>query len=108
MKRLFGCLLLMAVLPFLAESALSRGAQPARPFASTALAGHSSMGGYCDCGSPGCVCDPGDVPPTGNAALPADNVPAGDSVDQSPAPGADPTPGMLLIALAFLLWFKMR
>ncbi len=27
-----------------------------------AFAGHSLPGGYCDCGAPGCICDPGESP----------------------------------------------
>lgn len=32
---------------------------------SPAFAGHNLPGGWCDCGSPNCVCDPGEVPPGG-------------------------------------------
>jgi len=26
------------------------------------IAGHSVIGGYCECGAPGCICDPGETP----------------------------------------------
>lgn len=31
------------------------------------FAGHVVIGGWCDCGAPGCICDPGETP-GGNAA----------------------------------------
>jgi hypothetical protein len=32
------------------------------PFATVALAGHTVVGAWCECGSPGCICDPGEQP----------------------------------------------
>lgn len=26
------------------------------------FAGHMVIGGWCDCGAPGCICDPGETP----------------------------------------------
>jgi len=79
------------------------------PLATVAHAGHTTTHGYCDCGAPGCICDPGETPPLGNHnTVPLGSSPGNESVDQGPAPAADPTPGMLLIALAFMLWFRMR
>ena len=56
---MFACLLLILVVPIIAAS-LQPGARSNAPFASTALAGHTLAGGYCDCGYPGCICDPGE------------------------------------------------
>jgi len=28
-----------------------------------AFGGHNLPGGWCECGAPGCICDPGEVPP---------------------------------------------
>jgi len=33
-----------------------------------ALAGHNLGGGWCECGAPGCICDPGEEPPVGQLA----------------------------------------
>ena len=33
-----------------------------------AFAGHTAAGGWCDCGAPGCLCEPGE-PPLGNRAI---------------------------------------
>ena len=33
-----------------------------------ALAGHNLAGGRCECGAPGCICDPGEEPPVGQEA----------------------------------------
>ncbi|HLG15045.1 MAG TPA: hypothetical protein VJH03_11165 [Blastocatellia bacterium] len=109
MKRFLGCLLIMIALPMVASSDCYHSSD-STPLATVAYAGHTTTSGYCDCGAPGCICDPGETPPLGNTAstVPLGSSPGDESVDQSPAPDTDPTPGMLLIALAFMLWFRMR
>jgi hypothetical protein len=32
---------------------------------SPVLCGHTQTGFFCECGTPGCICDPGEVPPQG-------------------------------------------
>jgi hypothetical protein len=41
-----------------------------------AFAGHSLPGGWCECGAPGCQCDPGEVPPGGqpNPGVPDNSI----------------------------------
>ena len=34
------------------------------------FAGHNLAGGYCDCGTPGCFCDPGELPLGNRATVP--------------------------------------
>lgn len=34
-----------------------------------ALAGHTVSGGYCDCGAPGCICDPGEMSLSSKASV---------------------------------------
>jgi hypothetical protein len=56
------------------------------------------MGGWCDCGTPGCICDSGEI---GNLnARPTDQ-------QKDPAP-IDPGAGVLTLALAFFLWVRLR
>jgi len=59
MKRMFACALLILVAPII-TAWLQPGVQSNAPIASIALAGHTLSGGYCRCGSPGCICDPGE------------------------------------------------
>src|SRR5262245_23739898 len=59
MKRLFACLLLILVVPII-TAWLQPGDKGNSPFASTALAGHTLAGGFCQCPYPGCICDPGE------------------------------------------------
>jgi hypothetical protein len=62
MKKLFVCLLFTAFLP-IAASPVQTSSTNSTPFITIALAGRSSLGGWCECGSPGdCLCDPGEVP----------------------------------------------
>ena len=40
------------------------------------FAGHSVIGGgWCDCGAPGCVCDPGENPGGNRASVPKESKP---------------------------------
>jgi hypothetical protein len=59
MKRFVACSVLILVAPIVAAM-LQPGANSNAPFASTAFAGHTLSGGYCVCGCPGCICEPGE------------------------------------------------
>ena len=59
MKRFVACSVLILVAPIVAAM-LQPGANSNAPFASTAYAGHTLAGGYCVCGCPGCICEPGE------------------------------------------------
>lgn len=75
------------------------------PFAMVALAGHTVAGDWCGCGTEECVCAPGEQggnlnAPTSDRETQSAQASAGSSVD----PGA----GLLMLALAFFLWTKLR
>jgi hypothetical protein len=82
MKRLFACLLLILVVPIIAAT-IEPGTTRNLPFATTALAGHTLGGGFCQCGYPGCFCDPGEEIPPG--------IPEGEGVQPSEDAESAPT-----------------
>ena|SRR2546421_9755975 len=100
-------LVLLVLIP-----AFTKETNSSQPFASVALAGHTTMGGeYCPCGCGGCICDPGETPscPRTNRARRADQGEL--NGDRSPAkPESSGDGGMLLfgslvfMALARFLW----
>ena len=61
------------------------------------FAGHHSVGGgYCECGAPGCICDPGENP-------------RGSSADNPEKGAPTDVPSELAIALlALLLWLRLK
>ena len=70
------------------------------------------MGNWCDCGAPGCMCDPGENPGGNSAAHVSDS---NESSDQGLSPirarshsGSDLGNGTLLLALALFLWARLR
>lgn len=82
------------------------------PFSTVALAGHTMLGGWCDCGAPGCLCDPGETP-GGNRATPVTDK--NESSDQGLSPirarshsGSDLGTGTLVLALALFVWARLR
>ena len=97
----------MAVFPLVASTTWDNSNNPA-PFATVALAGHTSSGGFCACGTSGCICDPGEQPVDGLAVAPSDGSDDYGSVNQDSAPDIDLASGALVMALAFLFWFRMR
>ena len=97
----------MAVFPLVASSNWDNSNNPA-PFAAVALAGHTSSGGYCACGGRGCICDPGEQPGDGLAFAPSNRSDDYRSANQDSAPDVDLASGALVLALAFLFWFRMR
>ena len=81
------------------------------PFATVALAGHTLGGEFCQCGTPGCICDPGEVG--------LSNRPVSDQTEKASNQGASPIrthsrsgfdfgTGALMLALALLVWVRLR
>jgi len=80
------------------------------PFAPVAYAGHVLTGGWCECGAPGCICDPGEEQ-TGHGAPVTDQTKR--PVDQGVSPirersGFDFGTGALILALALIVWSRLR
>ena len=90
-------------LPLLFSASQSDKPTAPSPYAAVALAGHTTVGGWCDCGSPGCICDPDEI--GGNINAPTTDDP--DDLTQSD-PDVSPGAGILMLALAFLLWTRLR
>lgn len=81
------------------------------PFSTVALAGHTLYGGWCECGSPGCLCDPGEEQ-TGHSARPtSDQIKKPGNkgnVTLRTGSGFDYGTGVLLLGLALLVWSRLR
>ena len=113
MKRIFACLIIVAVFPLLASLTQNKSANPV-PFATIAFAGHVvAGGGYCECGLDNCICDPGEHP--GNLNNRTITSKTDDSLNQGASPvsnnsdsGLDFGSGALMLALALLVWTRMR
>ncbi|MEK6322100.1 MAG: hypothetical protein AABN33_10490 [Acidobacteriota bacterium] len=111
-KRLvFAALCMLAVPPLFSPSQNDQLISSA-PFATVALAGHTIAGSWCECGAPGCICDPGEEP-GGQSAKPVSDK-ANGSLNQGATPrrgafsGLDFGSGALMLALAFFLWARLR
>jgi hypothetical protein len=83
------------------------------PFATVALAGRNTMGGYCTCACPGCICDEGEQPGLCLSSAGVVTDEAGDSFSQAAPVAGDPEmfdfgSGALIVALAFLAWARFR
>lgn len=108
MKRMFACSLLILAVPIITAT-LQPGASSNAPFASTAFAGHTVAGGWCQCGCPGCICDPEEpfelcIDVAGDAegiAVNATGAPARSS--QSDVPAA-----ALFVGTGLLIWKRIR
>ncbi|HSE98542.1 MAG TPA: hypothetical protein VLD57_09785, partial [Blastocatellia bacterium] len=74
------------------------------PFATVALAGRTSMGGWCQCGGEGCICDPGEELGGNLSVSPSGDEPGDQTTDQ----GVDPASGLMLMTLALLFWLRLR
>jgi hypothetical protein len=91
----------MLVFPTWFSSSPLNGTVTTQPFGAVAFAGHTIIGGWCECGGEACSCDPGEH---GNMS-----VAVTDETEQSaPAGTGDPGPALLMFALAFFLWIRLR
>ena len=71
-----------------------------------AFAGHTVPGNVaCTCGSPGCACDPGELPARTLSASQPDDMTLN---SKTPSSEADYGTGALMLALALLVWLRLR
>ncbi|HWX40910.1 MAG TPA: hypothetical protein VN345_07145 [Blastocatellia bacterium] len=96
-------LALAACLMLLLPAAFNGARNSASPYATTALAGRTGLGGWCACGTEACICDPGEVPTT-RSVVTHKTAPA--SRDKSSRPGMALVAVQLAIALS--MWLGMR
>ena len=104
-KRLVIAAVCILALPLLYS--VSQTDKTTSPYATVALAGHTTMGNWCDCGTPGCICAPGELGLSSKPAPPKASS-DGKGVNQRSAPDVDVASGLLTLALAFLVLVRMR
>jgi hypothetical protein len=100
MKRTLFTLIIIVALPLFASNAAPSG--------SVAFAGHTVTGGFCACGCPYCICDPGEGV---ELCIPGVKDPKG-AVTHPAAPArSDPSSGtaaVMLIGAAGFLFKRFR
>src|SRR6185369_3048933 len=111
MKRFVIAAACILALPFLFSTSQSELTQC--PYASVAFAGRTTAGNWCECGTGGCLCDPGEQP-IGQIARPVSDR-NGRSTNQGATSGSvgrtlgfDLGSGALMLALAFFVWTRFR
>ncbi|MFY9611067.1 MAG: hypothetical protein WAU45_20950 [Blastocatellia bacterium] len=77
------------------------------PFATVVHAGHTVTGGWCECGTPGCIPNAGELCGNNNARA-ADEQKDATTTDSAAGFDVDPGAGLLMLALAFFLWTRLR
>lgn len=105
LKMSLGILIIIFALPIVSSLTKPAGVGPGSANNYTAYAGHTTIGGWCECGAPGCLCDPGEEMTAHSVALAPDSPKA-----PKPGRGSELEFGSaaLLIGLAFLVWTRMR
>ena len=108
MKRIFACSLLIIAFPIITAT-LQSGGSGNTPFASNAFAGHTTTGTYCQCGCPGCICDPGEQI---DMCIPGAKETHGSDVNSTGAPvrssHSDVPAAALFIGTGLLIWKRIR
>lgn len=90
----------------------SRSGEPAAttPVATIAYAGHTTTGNWCECGTQGCLCDPGEEQ-IGNGASQWNDQNKKPTEGLSPIStreGFDFGTGVLMLGLVLLVWTRLR
>ena len=79
------------------------------PYVTIAIAGHTSAGNFCECGAPGCICEPGEEQ-TGHSVNPKKDASPGNR----PAPRSGRVSTLdfgttaFLLGLALFMWSRFR
>ena len=107
-KRLFVVAFCILFLPMLVSMSPMKNSN-AVGTAMLAYAGHTQPGGVaCKCGSPGCYCDPGELP-AGALNDGVNSQPDNKTLSsKTPSSDADYGTTALLLALALLVWLRLR
>src|SRR5262245_24767969 len=105
-KRLVLAAFCILALPFLFASSQNGKLTSSVPFPPVALGGRTLAGDWCQCGTPNCICDAGELP--GSARPAPSNPSSGNKRVKSTAPDVDLASGVFALALAFLLLMRMR
>jgi hypothetical protein len=112
-KRLVFAALCILAVPLLFASSENDKLISSVPFATVALAGHTIVGQWCECGAPGCICDPGEEP-IGQSARPVSDRNGRSSNHGATSTSAGRTSGLdfassaLMLALALFVWTRLR
>jgi len=83
----------------------------ASPFAaSVALAGHTLLGSWCECGTPGCLCGPGEESrgQRANWVSDQDDTSSDQGAPVSSDPNLDFGSGALMLLFALFVWTRLR
>jgi hypothetical protein len=106
-KRLVIAAVCILALPLLFSPSQSEKLTNSAPFSTVAFAGRTIYGNWCECGTPGCICDPGELGGSGKP-VPRKASSDGKGVNQGSAPDVDVASGLLGLALGLLLLLRMR
>lgn len=108
-KRLVFAAFCILAVPLLFSASQNNKLITSAPFATVALAGRTIVGQWCDCGTPGCICDPGENPVGSARPISADSP-----AERNPRPkagraaGIDFGTGAFLIGLALFMLSRLR
>jgi len=112
-KRLVIAAVCILALPLLLSPFPNEGLTSSAASSVVALAGHTNVGNWCECGTADCLCDPGEHPIGQRVPLVSERN--GKSRNQDASSGnAGRTPGFdlgssaLMLALAFFAWARFR
>lgn len=108
-KRLLMAVVCIVALPLFLSTSNNVNLTTSTPFGPVAFAGHTLLGAWCECGTTGCLCDPGEQQ-TGQSAHHVTDKPAERKPKIKPGRVSelDFGTGALMIALAMLVWTRMR
>ena len=110
-KQLILATLCILTLPLCFSDSPPGGPADTAPVAAVAYAGHTTTGNWCECGTQGCICDPGEEQVGNRASQVNDASKRTVYLRTSPIrtrEGFDYGTGFLMLALAFLVWTRLR
>ena len=77
-------------------------------FSTVAYAGHTTSGYWCECGTQGCICDPGETPRGRSWSDPTKKPVAIAPAPMRSSTGFDPGTSALVLVLALFVWTRLR
>jgi hypothetical protein len=77
-------------------------------FSPVAYAGHTTGGYWCECGTQGCICDPGELPIGRAASDPNKTTTSIGTSSTRQSSGFDAGTGALMLVLVLFVWTRLR
>jgi hypothetical protein len=107
-RLIFAAAVCILALPLWFSTSTGNNPTNSAMFSPVAYAGHTTSGYWCECNTPGCICDPGEGGMGRQSSVPTIKPVAIAPASMREGSGFDPGTAVLALVLALFVWNRLR